>query len=220
MPVFTGKGKFMLDQNITYNLDDCGSLVKERFDEATCRDEFEGDNICILHGLEKAMLGTTEVTRTREKEYTFGDLVKWLDEHKFTSDCKVYSIAAHTTDVLNREIILEWIQRDDYRTYLFNRDFTEDVVMTVAVYERSLCIKCIADTFDDKDIAELHKSEYTEEELKDPAIIRECKLRDAEEFFEYNTVRAIPYAHAAAPLILEGFSADEERWESFKDACN
>lgn len=34
-----------------------GQLVTERFDEATCRDEFEGDNICVLHGLERRWSG-------------------------------------------------------------------------------------------------------------------------------------------------------------------
>ena len=29
-----------MEQNTEYNLDHCGELVKERFDEATCRDEF------------------------------------------------------------------------------------------------------------------------------------------------------------------------------------
>lgn len=220
MPVFTGKGKFMLDQNTTYNLDDCGAIVKERFDEATCRDEFEGDNICILHGLEKAMVGTMEINRTIEKDYTLADLEKWLDAHNFTSDCKVFSIARATTDVLTISLIKEWVALDDYRTFLFNRDFTEEVPVTVAVYERNLCIKCIADDYDDKDIAELHKNEYTEEELKNPDLLRELKLRDAEEFFEYNTIRALPYAHQAAPIILEGFDVDDDRWEAFKKACD
>ena len=92
--------------------------------------------------------------------------------------------------------------------------------VTVAVYERNLCIKCIADDYDDEGIAELHKGEYTEEELKNPDLLRELKMRDAEEFFEYNTIRALPYAHQAAPLILEGFGTDEERWDKFKEACN
>lgn len=29
-----------MEQNTVYNLDHCGALVKERFYEATCRDEF------------------------------------------------------------------------------------------------------------------------------------------------------------------------------------
>lgn len=142
------------ETNKGYDLTKAGPLVVERFDEATVRDETEGDNICILHGLEKAMIGTAEV----------GD-------------------------------------------------------HTVAVYERSLCIQCIADGFTDEDMKNLYKDEYSEEELNNPDLLQELKLKDAEEFFEYNTVRALPYAHDAAPIILEGFSVDSERWNAFKDAC-
>lgn len=63
----------MLNYNTTCNLDDW-CIVKERFDEATAR--VEGDNICILHGLEKAMVGTMEINRTIEKDYTLADLKK------------------------------------------------------------------------------------------------------------------------------------------------
>ena len=83
------------------------------------------------------------------------------------------------------------------------------------MYERQLCIKCIAEGYDDKDIAELHKDEYSEEELQNPELLQELKLRDAEEFYEYNTVRALPYAHEAAPVIVEGFSVDTEAWDHF-----
>jgi len=138
-----------------YDLTQAGPLVVERFDEATQRDDKDGDNICILHGLEKAMIGTTEV----------GD-------------------------------------------------------STVAVYERSLCIKCIADGFTDEDMRTCHGDEYPEEQLQDPEFLHELKLQDAEEYFEYNTVRSIPYAKDAAPVIVNGFFPDSERWEAFKDACN
>jgi len=137
-----------------YDLTKAGQLVVDRFDEATQRDEKEGDNICILHGLEKAMIGTAQV----------GDNV-------------------------------------------------------VAVYERSLCIQCIADGFDDEDIKKLYSDEYSPEELENPDVLREVKLRSAEEFFEYNTIRALPYADTAAPIIVEGFGVDSERWEAFKVAC-
>lgn len=198
-----------------YDLTKAGPKVVERFDEATCRDEFEGDNICILHGLEKAMIGTTEVTKTIEKAYSLKDLEKWLDAHKFTTDCKAFSIAKEATEVLTIAIIKEWVARDDYRKFLFNRDFTEEVPVTVAVYERSLCLKCLAEDYSDEDIRELHKDEHTEEELRDPSLLAELKLRDAEEFFEYNTLRTLPYAHDAAPVIVEGFSVDTEAWDHF-----
>ena len=198
-----------------YDLTKAGPKVVERFAEATCRDEFEGDHICILHGLEKAMIGTTEVTRTVEKDYTLKDLEKWLDAHNFTTDCKAFSIAKEATEVLTIAIIKEWVALDNYRQFLFNRDFTEDVPTTVAVYEHGLCLKCIAEGYSDEDIRELHKGEHTEEELQDPSLIAELKLRDAEEFFEYNTLRTLPYAHDAAPVIVEGFSVDTEAWDHF-----
>ena len=138
-----------------YDLSQAGPLVVERFDEATQRDDKDGENICILHGLEKAMIGTAEV----------GD-------------------------------------------------------HTVAVYERSLCIKCIADGFTDEDTRACHSDAYTEEQLQDPEFLYELKLQDADEYFEYNTVRSLPYAKDAAPVIVEGFFPDSERWEAFKDACN
>lgn len=134
----------------TYDLSKAGKTVVERFDEATARDEFDGNHICILHGLEKAMIGTAQV----------GD-------------------------------------------------------HTVAIYERGLCIQCIADGMKDSDVAKLHTDEYSEKELKDPELIKTLKLQDAEEFFEYNTVRALPYMGDATPLIIEGFAVDGTRWQSF-----
>jgi thiamine pyrophosphokinase len=135
----------------TYDLSKAGKTVVERFDEATARDEFDGNHICILHGLEKAMIGTAQ-----------------LGDH------------------------------------------------TVAIYERGLCIQCIADGMNDSDVAKLHADEYSAEELKNPELIRTLKLQDAEEFFEYNTVRALPYMGDATPLIIEGFAVDGNRWDSFK----
>lgn len=198
-----------------YDLTKAGPKVVERFDEATCRDEFEGDHICILHGLEKAMIGTTEVTRTIDKPRTLEDLQKWLTDHNFMTECQMQLIAEKGTDKLTAGWIEEWATRDDYRNYLFNREFTEDVLCTVAVYERSLCLKCIAEGYSDEDIRELHKDEHSEEELQDPSLIADLKLRDAEEFFEYNTMRSLPYAHDAAPVIVEGFSVDTEAWDHF-----
>jgi hypothetical protein len=138
-----------------YDLSKAGKTVVDRFDEATARDEASGDNICILHGLEKAMIGTA--------------------------------------------------QRDDH---------------TVAIYERGLCIQCIADGMNDADVAELHKDEYSEDELKDPELIKTLKHQDAEEFFEYNTVRALPYMGDAKPIIIEGFAVDGDCWQSFKPAAD
>ncbi len=133
-----------------YDLSKAGKTVVERFDEATARDELEGNHICILHGLEKAMIGTAE-----------------LGDH------------------------------------------------TVAIYDRGLCIQCIADGMNDADVANLHKDEYPAKELENPELIRTLKLKDAEEFFEYNTVRALPSMGDTKPIIIEGFAVDGTRWDSF-----
>ena len=133
-----------------YDLSKAGQTVVERFDEASCRDEDFGENIGILHGLEKAMIGTTT--------------------------------------------------RDGH---------------TVAIYERGLCIQCIADGMNDADVANLHKDEYSEEELKDPELIKTLKYQDAEEFYEFNTVPTLPAMHEAMPIIIEGFAVDGSRWDSF-----
>ena len=201
--------------NNGYDLTKAGPKVVERFDEATQRDEFEGDHICILHGLEKAMVGTTEVMRTIDKPRTLEDLQKWLTDHDFMTACKMQLIAEKGTNELTVGWIEEWATRDDYRSYLFNKEFTEDVPCTVAVYERGLCLKCIAEGYSDEDIRELHKDEYSAEELQDSSLIENLKLRDAEEFFEYNTLRTVPYAHDAAPVIIEGFCVDTEAWDHF-----
>lgn len=207
------------EQNKGFDVSKAGPIVAERFDEAMCRDEFEGDHICILHGLEKAMVGTTEVMRTLDKPRTLEDLQKWLTDHGFMTNCKMQLIAEKGTDELTIDWIERWAARDDYRSYLFNREFTEDVLCTVAVYERSLCIKCFADDYNDEDTRELHKDEYSEEELQDPNLLRELKYKDAEEFFEYNTIGALPNAREAAPIIIEGFDIDSDRWNKFKQDC-
>lgn len=134
-----------------YDLSKAGKTVVARFDEATARDASFGGNIIILHGLEKAMIGTTT-----------------------TSD---------------------------------NR--------TLAIYERGLCIQCIADGMNDADVVKLHKDEYTKKQLKNPKLIKTLKLQDAEEFFEFNTVRELPYMGKAKPIIIEGFAVDGTRWDSF-----
>lgn len=72
----------------------------------------------------------------------------------------------------------------------------------VAVYEENLCIECLADDFrkdnPDRDDAE--------------------NWTDAEEWFSYNTLRAIPYMGEGAPVVIRGFHRDEEKWREFKDA--
>ena len=73
--------------------------------------------------------------------------------------------------------------------------------ITVAVYERELCIKAIANRFAKSD------------EYKDYDEAYEAAL----EWFEYNTVRALPYIGKNAPVIISGFMVDSDRWEGFLD---
>lgn len=192
------------------------TLVKERLDEAICRDELEGKCICILHGMEKAMIGTTEVPRTREKNPTYKELLAWLERYNLMEACRSQRLLYTDKPRLTTEYIKMWARQDEYRRFLYDREFTEDVTCTVAVYERGLCIKCIADGYDDESIVELHKDEYSEEQLKDADFLYELKLQDAEEWFEYNTMGALPNAKEAVPVIVEGFGVDGARWEAFK----
>ena len=55
----------------------------------------------------------------------------------------------------------------------------------VAVYDRELCIQCIMESMSESD-----DPEY------DP-------YESAMEFFEYNTVRSLPYRKDRAPIIIE-----------------
>lgn len=72
--------------------------------------------------------------------------------------------------------------------------------ITVAVYERNRSIDQLAEDFD-KD-----NPERDEDEARTDAI----------EWFEYNTVRTIPYLHEIGPLIIEAFD-DGDREEKIKD---
>ena len=191
-------------------------LVKERFDEAKYRDEFAGDSICVLHGLEKAMIGTAEVPRIRKKNPTYRELIAWLKRYNLLEKCKTQYTLDTGKDRLTVDFIKAWAQQDLVRKFLYTKEFTEKLTRTVAVYERGLCIKCLADQFDDKSTAELHKDECTKEQLADPDMLYQLKLRDATEWFEYNTVRSLPYAKEAEPIILAGFEIDDDRWEAFK----
>ena len=87
----------------------------------------------------------------------------------------------------------------------------------VAVYERSLCIRCIADGMDDEEVAKLHADEHTEDELKDPELIEQLKLEDAEEFYQFNTEPVLDYMGESAPIIIEGFSMDSTCWDAFME---
>lgn len=73
--------------------------------------------------------------------------------------------------------------------------------IVVAVYERELCVKAIANRFAKGD------------EYKDYDEAYEAALA----WFECNTVRALPYIGKNAPVIISGFMVDSDRWEGFLD---
>lgn len=70
---------------------------------------------------------------------------------------------------------------------------------TVGVYERSLCIKALAGRY-----------------MKDnPDMPEDEAYESAEEWFSYNTERALPYEKGRAPVIVQGFTRDSAAWSSF-----
>lgn len=118
------------------------ALVRERIDEARAADYEDGDSIVLLHGMERAMIGTVE-----------------------NSAGKI-----------------------------------------VAVYEEELCIRCL---MDDMSKPEDAGDDWGEDDA----------YMDAREFYEYNTLRALPYIGDSAPMIIRGFDVDSDRWEAFKNAA-
>ena len=118
------------------------SLVRERIDEARAADYEDGDSIVLLHGMERAMIGTVENAAGK----------------------------------------------------------------IVAVYEEELCIRCL---MEDMSKPEDAGDDWGEDDA----------YTDALEFYEYNTVRALPYIGDSAPIIIRGFDVDSDRWEAFKNAA-
>lgn len=85
---------------------------------------------------------------------------------------------------------------------------TERDGIVVAVYESNLCIRSLAKKF----LANGSISESVPEgERVDEA------MEKATEWFEYNTLRAIPYEHERAPMVIDGFMCDEDKWGAFLD---
>ena len=73
--------------------------------------------------------------------------------------------------------------------------------IVVAVYESGRCIECLAEDFR-KDNPDRPDDE---------------NYADAEEWFSYNTLRAIPYMGKGAPVIIDGFDRDAEQWEKMRN---
>lgn len=73
--------------------------------------------------------------------------------------------------------------------------------IVVPVYEEELCVKSLAEKF-------LKSGEYKDYDEAYTA---------AAEWFDYNTLRAIPYLKEQAPIIIRAFDRDTELWEGFLD---
>lgn len=73
--------------------------------------------------------------------------------------------------------------------------------IVVPVYERELCIRSLARKF-------MKSGDYKDED--------EANLA-ATEWFEFNTVRTLPYLKDQAPVIIDSFMRDSELWEGFLD---
>lgn len=75
----------------------------------------------------------------------------------------------------------------------------------VAVYEYSLCIEYLASSYTDED---LRMMEIDEETINNPELRKQVCYESAWEWFEYNTLRTLPYLHELSPIIINGFFAD------------
>ena len=99
---------------------------------------------------------------------------------------------------------------DDYGQNIVMMDDMEDAMVgttvnaagiVVPVYERELCIMSLARKY-------MASGDYKDEGEAYSA---------AADWFGCNTERAIPYLKDRAPVIIDGFDRDMERWEEFLD---
>ena len=65
-----------------------------------------------------------------------------------------------------------------------------------AVYEEGLCLKLVVDRI---------RTDYPERPESD-------LYMDAVDFWDNDVVRAFPYMGACAPMIIQGFEVDEDKW--------
>lgn len=162
---------------------------------------------------------TAKTTKPVIKKASKADVDQLLDElskpHRPNLDGKSEVVKARFDDV---DLIAE--NNDDYIMLLDGMEEaligTADVNGTVvAVYERNLCIKCIAKGYGKKWYENLG---YSEEEIRDKEYMAVELYRTATEDFEFNTLGSLPYQHEHAPLIITGFDIDEARWDKFRKA--
>ena len=111
---------------------------------------------------------------------------------------KYSPIVRERLEELDPEILANFLTIDDMEEAMIGT--TVNVFgNTVGVYERSLCIKALADRY-----------------MKgDPDLSEDDAYLSAEEWFSYNTERALPYEKDRAPIIVQGFMRDSAAWASF-----
>lgn len=87
----------------------------------------------------------------------------------------------------------------------------------VAVYEREMCIRCIKESFGPDWMNEPAYG-YSDEEKADADFLDMELTTMAIEYFEYNTLRSLPYLKEFAPVIMNGFSVDIDRLDEMRTA--
>lgn len=82
----------------------------------------------------------------------------------------------------------------------------------VPVYEHELSIMSKAESYGSDWATDI--GDYTEEQLADKEYMAGELYTMAQDDFEYNTVRSLPYQHEHAPVIMDALHDNDERTES------
>lgn len=106
-----------------------------------------------------------------------------LPEFEKITEKDVYLVKQNISDIAGEDYD-NIVYIDGMDKALVGCHMTSDGIY-VAVYDRELCLKCLEEDFS-----------------------RNCKPDDdpyemVQEWFEYNTVRSLPYQHERAPIIIE-----------------
>lgn len=136
-----------------------------------------------------------------EKESRYEEILKDREELKkkrgySPAVCERYDEACDRDDDFGANILMI----DEMEDAMVGTMVNEHGIV-VPVYERGLCIKALANRY-------MKSGEY---ESYDDA------YEAAEEWFDFNTERSLPYQAPKAPVIIDGFMRDDEKWEGFLD---
>lgn len=81
----------------------------------------------------------------------------------------------------------------------------------VGIYSYEKCIKCLIDSYTEKDIR-ICNPDIADDEVLTEDRLADLKYEMATEWFDYNVLRALPYEYEKAPIILYHFMTDEEEF--------